>query len=91
MSNPYEEKLRQFADDEVLFHAVKGILMSHCDLNSVHEHSKTNFGTEDTETLGHVTRGFGLAKHVLARGFKELEKYRTPAAPSRDAKNPNQV
>jgi len=86
MNNPYEEKLRQFADDEVLFHAVMNVLAAKFDLNIQLKDTVLN-----NQQLMEMVRGCIDGLERLKSGFKELEKYRTPAAPSRDAKNPNQV
>lgn len=79
--NPYEEKLRQFCQDEVMFEAVRSVLLSRCDLN-------TAVVVEgDDAMLGQITRATITAREFIRLGFKDIEKYRH--APKVESTSPN--
>lgn len=66
--NPYEEKLGQFIQDKAMFEAVKGVLLSHCDLNQISvDHPK--------DELGDITMSYLRARDIILKSFKEIEKY----------------
>lgn len=75
MNSPYEEKLRQFAQDEVMFEAVRGLFLSNCDLNRIAE--KLDASVHDNDRLGEIFRGFDAARAIINDTFHELEKYKT--------------
>lgn len=86
MSHPYEEKLREFAQDEVMFEAVRGVFFSHCDLNRVADKMTTDDKNDDR--LGAIFRGFDAARAIINETFNELEQYKHRGTPSTPHTNP---
>ena len=85
--NPFEEKLTQFVEDEVMFNAVKGLLLSFCDLNGAAK--KISYvENKDDALLGSIMRAWGEARKTIELGFKDLEKYRKRAENIKDDINP---
>ena len=68
--NPYEEKLAQFLDDEVMYSAVKSILEAEFDLNVQIKEDYSE--VQIYELVSACRRG----RERLTAGFKEMEKYR---------------
>lgn len=73
--NPFEEQLKQFADNEPMFNAVRAVLYGHCDLNNIQK------GT--IQDVGEKSLAFMTAREILRDAFKEIGKFRTkPSAPA---------
>lgn len=74
--NPYEEKLAQFVEDEVMYGAVKAILEAKFDLNKMDYRDET----VTNEVLGQLARAGIEGRDLLALGFKELDTYKKSKA-----------
>ena len=73
MIHPYEEKLRQFLDDEVMVQAVRQILEKQFDVNTVKFDVESD---SQDKHIGEIVRAMRGGAKLLAQGFKEIEKYR---------------
>lgn len=80
--NPYEEKLAQFVEDDVMFNAVKAALFAHFDLN-IHVTS----GLPRAERFELVDACL-LGGKRLEDAFKDLGKYRKSPASGNRTGNP---
>lgn len=71
---PYEEKLRQFCQDEVMYQAVRAALFARFDANDLPA------GVSRSERESAVTAVFD-GRDRLNAGFKDIEKFKhTPKA-----------
>lgn len=68
--NPYAEKLAEFLEDEVMFNAVKNILLAQFDLNALFQ-NKSDIPSSEIFELG---RAYTEGRNILEKGFKEIEK-----------------
>lgn len=84
--NPFQEKLAQFVEDDAMFNAVKGILFTQCDLNTMHRN--VSFSTTTNEELGELARSWEQAREILVQGFKEIEKHRKRSQSTKTVVNP---
>lgn len=82
--NPNEEKLEQFVEDSVMFAAVRAILFSRCDLNSL----SLDIPTAE---LAPRAAAYLQAREILEAGFRELSKYKKSTSASERETNPNGV
>lgn len=72
--NPYDEKLKEFASDEIMFNAVKQILLSNCDLNDLFKkNAESSVTNADLSDMG---RAWWQAGEIIRKGFKDIEVYR---------------
>ena len=78
--NPIEEKLAQFAKDDVMFVAVKQRLFALFDANDLK-------GVERSERDAAVQAIFD-GRGRLEEGFKSIEKYKNPPKQEKDDTNP---
>ena len=85
--NPNESKLTQFVEDTVMFLAVKAILFSEFDLNTVIVGGETM----SNEVLGQITHAKLGGRILLEAGFKELGKFKRPEQRDKPVDNPNHV
>jgi len=70
MPNPSEEKLAAFVADEILFAAVKAILLEQFDLNL--EVADTMSDEQIAELVSARVRG----RKLLKQGFRQIENYK---------------
>ena len=70
----------QFVEDTVMYEAVKAVLFSHCDLNTI------KADTPNT-VIGEKAHAFLQARRILEDGFRELNRSRRMPEP--DRRNPN--
>lgn len=84
MLNPNEEKLANFCEDTVMYHAVKAILEAEFDLNAQVVDSVNN------DILGERTRACLQGREALRRGFRAIEQFKREEI-QRDTRNPNQI
>lgn len=68
--NPFEEKLTQFVNDEVMYSGVKNILLSRFDLNTL------RMEEQSLALIGETAASWIVARRLLGEGFKDIEKYR---------------
>lgn len=75
MPNPNEDKLAQFVEDTVMYHAVKSILMSEFDANNL-----MNTPRHERDT---ALQACFDGRAALEKGFNEINKHRRqPQEPS---------
>lgn len=79
--SPLEEKLSQFVEDEVMYEAVRSVLLSMCDMNTL---------TNDVPNaeLGEKARAFLQAREIITKAYKEMERYRKHKTGNQSVGNP---
>lgn len=66
--NPFEDTLRKFCQDEVMYHAVRNLMFSHFDANDIQ--SVARFERES------AVQAIFDGRARLEAAFKEIEKYK---------------
>jgi len=79
---PFDEKLAQFAEDQVMFNAVKNVLMDRFDLNVQYDVSLPN------EQQREIVRGCLEGRKRLQDGFRKLETFKRMAKGTETLTNP---
>ena len=69
--NPYEEKLAQFVEDDVMYQAVKSMLSSEFDMNI-----QVSLDYTPNSQLVDIVRGVIDGSRRLKKGFEKIDTYR---------------
>jgi hypothetical protein len=80
--NPYEEKLAQFVEDEVMYLAVKGLLEAQFDLNVQIKDDM------DNALITEIVRGCIDGRKRLREGFKNIDTHRKQPSDPHSTVNP---